>query len=104
MAEIRWTEEAAMWLECIYNYIAEDSPETASKVVKGIYSKVQTLQVFPETGYRYSKEADGEVRILLFGHYRIAYLIKTDCVEILGVFHGAMEIDNYINLYGLPRE
>ena len=31
------------------------------------------------------------------GHYRIAYLIKADGnIDILGVFHGAMEIERYI--------
>jgi plasmid stabilization system protein ParE len=36
------------------------------------------------------------IRILLFGHYRIAYLIKPDGnIDILGVFHGALEIERY---------
>ena len=30
------------------------------------------------------------------GHYRIAYLIKPDGnIDILGVFHGALEIERY---------
>ena len=42
-------------------------------------------------GYRYSTHSERHIRILLFGHYRIAYLIKPDDnVDILGVFHGAM--------------
>ena len=37
------------------------------------------------------------VRILLHGHYRIAYLIKSDdSIDILGVFHGALDIDKYL--------
>jgi toxin ParE1/3/4 len=40
---------------------------------------------------------DGEIRILLYGHYRIAYLLKKDKrVEILGVFHGSLDIDRYL--------
>jgi len=36
------------------------------------------------------------VRILLYGHYRIAYLLKNDGnVDILGVFHGALDITRY---------
>jgi plasmid stabilization system protein ParE len=38
---------------------------------------VQLLQDFPEIGYVYRKEIDGDIRILLYGHYRIAYLIKS---------------------------
>jgi len=36
------------------------------------------------------------VRILLYGHYRIAYLIKADGnIDILGVFHGSLDISKY---------
>jgi plasmid stabilization system protein ParE len=96
MAEIRWTEEAVKWLQNIYDYISEDDPAAAQKVIEGIYEKTQILGRFPEIGYKYRDEPEGHVRILLYGHYRIAYLIKQDAVEILGVFHGSMEIGKYI--------
>ena len=97
MAEIRWTEEAAAWLEDIYRYIAQDSPGEATRVVKGIYDKVQILAEFPEMGYRYRTAPEGDIRVLLYGHYRIAYLARgTDTVEMLGIFHGALDIDRYL--------
>lgn len=97
MAEIRWTEEAANCLNDIYEYIAQDSPSAAAKVVSGIYDRVQMLRSFPALGHRYRLEPEGDVRILLYGHYRIAYLIKgREAVEILGVFHGAMDIEKYL--------
>ena len=96
MAEIRWTEEAVKWLRNIYDYISEDNPIAAQKVIEEIYEKTQLLESFPEIGYKYRDEPDGQVRILLYGHYRIAYLIKQDAVEILGIFHGSMEIGKYI--------
>lgn len=38
-----------------------------------------------------------EVRILLFEHYRITYLIKPGGdIDIIGVFHGALDIDRYL--------
>lgn len=96
MAEIRWTEESHRWLRDIYDYIAADNPGAAQKVVSGIYEKAQVLRNFPEVGYRYCAEAEGEIRILLYGHYRIAYLLKTpSSIDILGVFHGALDIDKY---------
>ncbi len=96
MAEIRWTEEAVRWLQEINEYIAQNNPEAAWKVVHGIYDKAQILKAFPEIGYQYRDEPDGEIRILLYGHYKIAYIIKHDIVEILGIFHGSLEIENYI--------
>lgn len=41
-------------------------------------------------------EPEGEIRILVYGHYRIAYLIKDNVVEILGIFHSALKIERYI--------
>lgn len=97
MAEIRWTEEAHRWLRDIYSYIAADDPGAARKVVSGIYEKAQVLRSFPEIGYRYRAEAEGEIRILLYGHYRIAYLLKSpSSIDILAVFHGALDIDRYL--------
>jgi toxin ParE1/3/4 len=96
MAEIKWTEEAALWLQKIFDYIALDNPFAAQRVVQGIYEKAQVLKKFPEIGYKYGVQAEGEIRVLLYGHYRIAYIYKYNTVEILGVFHGAMKIENYL--------
>ncbi len=97
MAEIRWTAEAHSWLRDIHDYIAADNPGAAHKVVSGIYEKAQVLRLFPEIGHKYRTEAEGEVRVLLYGHYRIAYLLRSSAaIDILGVFHGALDIDRYL--------
>ena len=55
------------------------------------------LSEFPPIGHRYEGISDREVRILLYGHYRIAYLIKSEeDIDILGVFHGALDIRRYL--------
>ena len=97
MEEINWTEEAERWLKDIHDYISQDSPESAVQLVDAIYEKAQLLYRFPEIGYRYDRIADRHIRILLYGHYRIAYLIKSDGnIDILGIFHGALDIDRYL--------
>ena len=78
MAEIRWTIEAETWLKDIYDYIAQDGPSAAAKVVDGIYEKAQLLKEHREIGYKYRSELEGEIRILLYGHYRIAYLLASN--------------------------
>jgi len=51
---------------------------------------------FPDSGYRY-EGSDEDIRILLYGHYRITYLKRADGdIDILGVFHGALDIDRYL--------
>ena len=99
MAKIRWTPESEKWLKEIYDYIAQDNRNAAQRVVMGIYKRAQILKVFPEIGYKHRSEAEGDIRILLYGHYRIAYLIRgKDLIDILGVFHGAMDIDRYLKI------
>ena len=46
MAEIRWTIEAEIWLKDIYDYITQDNPGAAAKVVEGIYEKAQLLKEY----------------------------------------------------------
>ncbi|EQD24380.1 MAG: hypothetical protein D084_Lepto4C00452G0001, partial [Leptospirillum sp. Group IV 'UBA BS'] len=55
------------------------------------------LQNFPGFGHKYRTEDEGEVRVLLYGHYRIVYLLRfPEILDILGVFHGALDLDRYI--------
>jgi len=96
MAELRWTREAEQWLKDIREYILRDNPVAAGKVVVGIYNKAQLLRSFPELGQKYRSEPEGDIRILLYGHYRIAYLARPEgIIDILGVFHGALDIGKY---------
>ena len=96
MAEVSWTAEAQQWLRDIFEFIAADSPEAAARVVSEIYERAQILKDHPKVGYPY-QPSEQEVRVLLYGHYRIAYLIRADGnVDILGVFHGALDINRYL--------
>ena len=97
MATIRWTDESEKWLKEIYDFISQDNPVAALNVVRSIYAKAQILKDFPEIGYKLRIEKEGDIRVLLYGHYRIAYLIKkSDCIDILGVFHGSLDIERYL--------
>lgn len=96
MAEIRWTYEAELWLKEIYEYIALDNPHAAEQVIDGIYNKAQILKEHPEIGHKYETPENEDIRVLLYGHYRITYLLLNDRIDILGVFHGALDIDKYL--------
>ena len=96
MAEIRWTNEAELWLKDIYDYIALDNPRAAEQVLAGIYNRAQVLKEHPEIGHKYEAPEEEDVRILLYGHYRITYTLVNDWIDILGVFHGALDIDKYL--------
>jgi len=96
LAEISWTRESEIWLRDIYDYIAVDDPDAAARTILAIYEKAQLLKAHPRLGHRYEAEESREIRILLYHHYRITYLLKADGdIDILGVFHGALDIARY---------
>ena len=67
----------------------------AARTVQGIYDRAQDLARFPEIGQRYGA-SQRNVRILLYEHYRIAYLVTEEKnIDILGVFHGSLDISRY---------
>jgi toxin ParE1/3/4 len=78
MVELNWTLESERWITDIFNYISKDNPQAAFSTIKSIYETAQILKKFPESGYIYKKNKSHHIRILLYGHYRIAYLIKPD--------------------------
>src|SRR5690606_30421023 len=86
VGRVDWTDEASRWLRRIYDYIAADNPEAAMRTIRGILGKAQMLARFPEMGQRYVRHTDRHIRILRYGHYRIAYLVKPGGnVDVLGV-------------------
>lgn len=96
MGKIIWTYEAERWLKSNYDYIAKEDEPQAAEVAAGIYEKVQVLKQHPQIGYKYRAEPEGQIRILLYGHYRIAYLLlESHDVKVLGIFHGALDLNRY---------
>ncbi len=97
MGKIKWSKEAFCWLKEIHDYIALDNPQAASRVIKGIVQKINLLKEHPEIGYRLEKYLPKHVRVILYGHYRIAYEVDQDRhVSILGIFHGSLELEKHL--------
>jgi len=97
MVTINWTDEAVGWLREIYDYIANDNPKAARNTVKKILEKAKLLIEFPELGGIYPIDTPYKIRVIYYSHYRIAYkIVDENRIDILGVFHGSMEIKNYL--------
>jgi plasmid stabilization system protein ParE len=80
------------WLD-IFEYIAADNPRCCSNRQRYI-SEDTSVSEFSRDGPSILG-ISRHVRILLYGHYRIAYLIKDDGnVDVLGVFHGSLDSPN----------
>ena len=65
MATIKWTNEANAWLRNLHDFIVEDNPDAARKVVQEIYGKAQLLGKFPRIGQLYRAEPEGSEEALL---------------------------------------
>lgn len=97
MAQVRWTPEASAWLESIFNFIALDDEDAARRTVTQIYDKAVGLVDFPRFGRLHAITPEGEIRIVLLHHYRIVYhLSNEETIDILGIYHGAIDIDRHL--------
>ena len=94
MAQVVWTDEARRCLQAIYEYIAEDNEPAAYRLVLALHDKAEVLAAFPEVGHRCADRQD--IRVMLYGHNRLAYRVTPERhVQVLGVFHGAMDIERH---------
>ena len=83
MAKISWTNLALDDLRAIYDYVAQDSPKYADRLMNKIIERVDVLEQHPKIG-RKVPEFDNElIRELIEGNYRIIYRI--DSVEEIGI-------------------
>jgi toxin ParE1/3/4 len=98
LGQVRWSREALRWLREIHDYIARDNPAAAKRTARGIVKRVEVLESFPEIGQRLDRPSSAEeIRVLLYGHYRIAYTVTHERdVKLLGIFHGSLDIDRYL--------
>ena len=47
VAGLRWTREAGLRMRDIFEYIADDNPEAAARLVEGVYARAQVPTEFP---------------------------------------------------------
>jgi addiction module RelE/StbE family toxin len=89
VAQVRWTAQALADLEAIGDFIARDASSFAQVFVDRVFEAVKRLEAFPRSG-RVVPEIDREdIREIIFGSYRIVYLVSKDEISILTVFHSA---------------
>ena len=91
--KIIWSDSAIEDLRSICSYVAQDNPEAALRLGKGILNHVHILSTFPFIGPTYPRGARGPLREIVFRPYRIFYDVSEErhSVEILHVWHGARE-------------
>lgn len=86
--KLRWTPHATSQLSNLYDHIAEDRPDAASKQVSRITQATHRLLKFPYLGQPGRIQGSRELAVPSTP-YLIAYRIGDDSIQILGVQHGA---------------
>jgi toxin ParE1/3/4 len=83
---IEWSPRALRALFDVYDYIAVDNREAASRVVERIRSTVALLSTQPQLGRRSRLKNRRE---LVVEQYVITYRIHRDRIAIVALEHGA---------------
>ncbi len=72
----------------IREYIAEDNPDAADRMVTEIFDSIRALVPFPQQGYRRPNLTSRPLRFKLVREYVIAYAPERKPLWVLAVFHG----------------
>lgn len=87
----RFSRRAEADVEEIGNFIAEDHPARAVTFIRELRARCRQLTGFPQAAPQRPEYGEG-VRMAIFGHYRILYVVHDDLLEIRRVMHGACDI------------
>lgn len=96
MAEIIWTDPALDQLDEIAEYIALDKPEAASNLVKTIFSTVERLEQFPDSGHVPPELPNSIYRELYVRPCRIFYRQDNDPVLIVHVMREERQLRMFL--------
>lgn len=86
--KVKWTRTALRNLDTEMDYIAEDRPEAALRMIERIRSAVSRLVDQPSLG-RPGRVVGTRELVVSGTSYLIPYRVREDAIEILRVFHGA---------------
>ena len=87
-----WTPESQAHLDSIYRYIARDAPLYAQQTVDKLTRRSEQLIRHPRSGRPVPQYDDENLRELIVYPYRLIYRVKTDCIDVIAVFHGAQQL------------
>ena len=87
------TPAAEANLDGIFHFIALDKPRAAQRFVASLRGKIETLAQMPTRCPLASEDGlDGlQIRHLIFGNYRLLFVIDTREVTVLQVRHAARQ-------------
>lgn len=85
--KVRWTKTAQKQLLEIFNYVVEDRPKSARRLVSRLKETARELAEKPLRGRVVPEFGDPSIRERLVKPYRLLYAVQSD-IFILAVYHG----------------
>jgi len=96
MAQIIWTEPALDDLNDIAEYIAVSNLYAAKQLVEKVFSKVQRLEQFPDSGRIPEEISNLNYREVVVNPCRIFYKVDSDSVYILHVLRQERDLRKFL--------
>lgn len=94
--DVAWTSLARDGLDEVLEYVAEDSPEAAEKVLEVVLSLAESLSVFSERGRVVPEVRDRTIREVFVYSYRLIYEVTPSEIRVLAFIHGARDFDRWL--------
>jgi toxin ParE1/3/4 len=85
---VLYSTSARADIQSIYDYIAQENPQIAARVIGTIEQSITRLAMFPLSGRNGAVETTRELVIPRLPYIAV-YRITTESVEIIAVFHAA---------------
>lgn len=90
MAKVKWSNLALYDLRAIHDYVAQDSPKYADRLMDKLIERVDVLEQHPRIGRKVPEFNNEAIRELIEGNYRIIYRIESeDQIGIARIHHAA---------------
>jgi toxin ParE1/3/4 len=96
MAQIIWTEPALDNLNDIAEYIAVSNPYAARQLVENVFSKVQRLEQFPDSGRIPEEISTLNYREIVVNPCRVFYKVDNDSVYILHLLRQERDLRKFL--------
>lgn len=87
---VKWLEDAIDDLDALQCYIAQDNEQAAKNIAEKILNSIDTLCTQPDIG-RPGRVPNTQELVIPGTPYIIPYRVKYGFIEILRVYHCAME-------------
>ena len=90
--KVLWTENALKHLLDIYEYISQNSPTYATRMVDRLTRRSEQIANFPMSGREVPDYDAKDIREVIEKPYRIIYRVNPDQIDILAVVHAARQL------------